>query len=64
MNVHVDRDLCVASGQCSAIAPAVFDQRESDGVVVLLTAVPPIEVAADVEHAASACPAQAIHVTR
>jgi ferredoxin len=64
MNVHVDRDRCVASGQCAAIAPGVFDQRESDGVVVLLTATPPVEAAEDVEYAAGACPAQAIQVTR
>ena len=64
MRVRVDRDSCIASGQCAATAPGVFDQRESDGVVVLLTGTPPIEAAADVEHAAASCPAQAIHVTR
>jgi ferredoxin len=54
----------VASGQCAATAPGVFDQRESDGVVVLLTDTPPGGAAADVEYAAASCPAQAIHVTR
>jgi ferredoxin len=42
----------------------VFDQRSEDGVVVLLTATPPSDAAADVEYAAQACPAQAIRVTR
>jgi ferredoxin len=64
MNIHVDQDRCIASGQCAAAAPGVFDQRDEDGVVVLLTATPPIEAQADVADAAAACPAQAIHVTQ
>jgi len=64
MRVHVDRDRCVASGQCAATAPGVFDQRAQDGVVVLLTDTPPVEAAADVEHAAASCPAQAIQLNR
>jgi ferredoxin len=62
--VHIEQDKCVASGQCVAAAPGVFDQRYSDGVVVLLTATPPAEAAADVENAAASCPAQAIQVTQ
>ena len=64
MNIHVDGDMCVASGQCVLAAPGVFDQRDEDGVVVLLTATPPTDAAADVEYAAAGCPAQAIRVTR
>ncbi len=64
MNVQVDQTLCVAAGNCVVAAPSVFDQRDEDGVVVLLTATPPSEVAADVEYAAQACPALAIRVTR
>jgi ferredoxin len=41
----------------------VFDQREEDGIVVLLTANPPEGVAEDVRQAAAPCPAQAIRVT-
>jgi len=63
MNVDVDQDRCVASGQCVVAAPGVFDQRDEDGVVVLLTATPPTGAAAEVEHAAAVCPAQAIRVT-
>jgi ferredoxin len=44
-------------------APGVFDQRDEDGVVVLLNSTPPAEVAADVESAVASCPAQAIRVT-
>ena len=62
MKVTVDQDLCVSSGQCVLNAPAVFDQRDSDGVVVLLDNDPPADQADNVRRAAAACPAQAIHV--
>jgi ferredoxin len=63
MNVHVDQDKCVSAGHCAVVAPDVFDQRDEDGVVVLLNATPPAEVADGVESAAASCPAQAIRVT-
>lgn len=62
MKITVDQDACVASGQCVVAAEQVFDQRDEDGVVVLLDAEPSAEQAADVRHAASICPALAIHV--
>ena len=62
MKVTVDQDLCVSSGQCVLNAAQVFDQRDSDGVVVLLTNDPPADQADNVRRAAAACPAQAIHV--
>ncbi len=36
MKVTVDQDKCVSSGQCVGNAATIFDQRDSDGVVVLL----------------------------
>ncbi len=36
MKVTVDQDKCVSSGQCVLNASEVFDQRDEDGVVVLL----------------------------
>ncbi|HKT05583.1 MAG TPA: ferredoxin [Rugosimonospora sp.] len=63
MNVDVDQDSCISAGQCVVAAPSVFDQRDEDGVVVLLTATPPDEAAPGVAHAAAVCPAQAIRVT-
>lgn len=36
MKVVVDEDKCVAAGQCVAAAMDVFDQRDEDGIVVLL----------------------------
>ena len=61
MKVTVDQDKCVSSGQCVGNAATVFDQRDSDGVVVLLNDHPPDDQAGNVRRAAAACPAQAIH---
>ena len=62
MKVTVDQDLCVSSGQCVLNAAQVFDQRDSDGVVVLLNNDPPADQADNVRRAAAAGPAQVIHV--
>ena len=62
MKVIVDQDKCVASGQCVTSAPDVFDQRDEDGIVVLLAEDPPADLAADVRQAAAVCPALAIQV--
>ncbi|MFG1906234.1 ferredoxin [Kribbella sp. NPDC048928] len=62
MKITVDQDRCVASGQCVTAAADVFDQRDEDGVVVLLTDNPPTELATDIHQAAAVCPALAIVV--
>jgi ferredoxin len=62
MKVIVDQDRCVASGQCVMAAADVFDQRDEDGIVVLLTDDPPAELAEDVRQAATVCPALAIQI--
>jgi ferredoxin len=62
MKVTVDQDKCVAAGSCVAAAEDVFDQRDEDGVVVLLNPDPPAELAAAVRQAAAVCPALAIEV--
>ncbi|GAA0607387.1 ferredoxin [Kribbella sandramycini] len=62
MKIIVDQDKCVASGQCVTAADTVFDQRDEDGIVVLLTDNPSPELAADVHQAAAVCPALAIVV--
>ena len=63
MRVIVDQSRCVASGQCVLAAGAVFDQREEDGIVLLLDASPPAELHDAVRRAAELCPAQAISIT-
>lgn len=58
----MDQDSCIGSGQCVITAPEVFDQRDEDGIVTLLTDRPDPGDAADVRHAAAICPAAAISV--
>jgi ferredoxin len=62
VTITVDEDRCCGAGQCVMIAPEVFDQREEDGVVVLLDPAPPPSLLPEVRNAASVCPAGAILV--
>ncbi|MFI7611503.1 ferredoxin [Nonomuraea terrae] len=62
MKVTVDEEKCCGAGQCVLLAPDVFDQREDDGIVVLLDAAPSEELHATVREAAAVCPAAAIDV--
>ncbi|WP_248960843.1 ferredoxin [Sphaerisporangium perillae] len=60
MKVTVDEAKCCGAGQCVLIAPEVFDQREDDGIVILLEPEPGEEQHALVRVAAAVCPAAAI----
>jgi ferredoxin len=62
VHVEVDVPKCVGSGQCVLIAPEVFDQRDEDGMVVLLDEDPGAELHAEVRQSALVCPAAAIRV--
>jgi len=62
MKVLLDQTKCVSSGQCVLAAPAVFDQRDEDGIAVLLVANPDAELHEEVREAARICPALAIAV--
>jgi ferredoxin len=62
VQVRVDEAKCCGAGQCVLIAPEVFDQREDDGIVVLLDPRPAGELTAAVREAAAVCPAAAITV--
>ncbi|WP_194903822.1 ferredoxin [Catenulispora rubra] len=62
MKVVIDEEKCVAAGQCVSAAMDVFDQRDEDGVAVLLMENPPPERADDVRNAAVMCPALAIRI--
>jgi cytochrome P450/ferredoxin len=60
--IEVDQKGCVASGQCVMSAPSIFDQRDEDGVVVLLKdEVDPGEESS-VREAIELCPARVIRL--
>jgi len=62
MKIVIDENKCVAAGQCVAVAADYFDQRDEDGIVVLLSDSPTPESEAAVRNAAALCPGQAIVV--
>ncbi|MEV0479762.1 ferredoxin [Streptomyces sp. NPDC050508] len=62
MEVELDEPKCVAAGQCVVAAPEVFDQRDEDGVAVLLDDRPGPDLLDGVKEAASLCPAAAIRL--
>ena len=58
MRVIAMRNRCIASGSCVLACSQVFTQRESDGVVEILQAEPPLDLWKKVQNAVDACPAQ------
>ncbi|GAA2795558.1 ferredoxin [Crossiella cryophila] len=60
MKISVDQDRCCGAGTCVLLAPTVFDQREEDGIVLLLDQEPPADLHEIVREAVSVCPAAAI----
>lgn len=63
MKVTVDEAKCCGAGTCVMLAPDVFDQRDDDGIVVLLDEHPGEARHATVREAASVCPGVAISVS-
>jgi ferredoxin len=62
VKITVDQDKCVSSGQCVLNAGELFDQRDEDGVVVLLDPGPGPDQTDNARRAAAACPALAIDI--
>lgn len=62
LKIGVDQEVCCGSGLCALTAPAVFDQRDDDGIVVALTTQPAEADYDAVRAAAAACPTSAIHL--
>ncbi|MBA2810716.1 ferredoxin [Streptomyces sp. KM273126] len=62
MRVELDEPKCVASGQCVMASPEVFDQRDDDGVAILLQERPGEELLDGVREAVAICPAAAIRL--
>ncbi|WEB41340.1 ferredoxin [Streptomyces yunnanensis] len=63
MRIHADQEKCCGAGSCVLAAPDVFDQREEDGIVVVLDPAPPAALHDAVREAVAICPAAAITVT-
>ncbi|RDG38096.1 ferredoxin [Streptomyces corynorhini] len=61
MKINVDRDRCVGSGNCVAVAPGVFDQND-DGFVELLLAEPTQDQHAAATEAELICPSGAVEI--
>ena len=57
--VELDRDRCVGSGTCEALAPAVFEV-DDDGVLAVLRPEPGEDDLPDVRDAVTACPTRAL----
>ncbi|GHB52800.1 MULTISPECIES: ferredoxin [Streptomyces] len=62
MRVELDEPKCVAAGQCVMASPEVFDQRDDDGVAILLEEEPADELLDGVREAVAICPAAAIRL--
>lgn len=62
MKITVDESRCVGAGQCVLAAGDIFDQREEDGIVVLLNESPSQDRLEAAKLAARLCPAAAITV--
>jgi ferredoxin len=63
VQITVDPESCVSSGQCVLLAPETFDQNEDDGTVVLLASEPSDGGEDAVRQAELTCPAAAIRLS-
>lgn len=63
MKIHADTTVCVGAGQCALRAPAVFDQSQDDGTVIVLDTQPGTKHEADVQAAVELCPSGAISIS-
>ncbi|WP_345718910.1 ferredoxin [Kineosporia mesophila] len=62
MKVEFDEPKCVAAGQCVMVAPDLFDQRDEDGVAIVLDDSPSPDQYDEAREAAAVCPAAAIRL--
>jgi ferredoxin len=62
IQVTADRDVCIGSGNCVLTAPAVFDQDDEEGLVVVLTAEVAPQDADAVRQAVARCPSGALRL--
>ncbi|HEX7658089.1 MAG TPA: (4Fe-4S)-binding protein [Pseudonocardiaceae bacterium] len=62
MKIVADTSVCVGAGQCVLTEPALFDQSEEDGTVIVLNAEPTGELAEKAREAVKVCPSQALSI--
>lgn len=60
MKIIADTGVCVGAGQCVLTEPALFDQDEDDGTVIVLNAAPDGELVEKAREAVRVCPSQAL----
>jgi ferredoxin len=60
MRIVTDTSRCVGAGQCALTEPAVFDQSDEAGTVVLLTDQADGDTIDNVREAIDLCPSQAL----
>lgn len=63
MRIVADTTRCVGAGQCVLTEPAVFDQDDEEGTVVLLVEDVEGDVLDSVRRAVHICPSQALALT-
>ncbi|MFG1960955.1 ferredoxin [Nonomuraea sp. NPDC050022] len=62
MEIKADTTVCIGAGMCALTVPAIFDQSEEEGTVVVLDSTPPAELEEAVRRAVTLCPSGAISV--
>ncbi|MEO3884534.1 ferredoxin [Nonomuraea sp. B5E05] len=62
MKITLDEEKCCGAGQCVLAAPELFDQREEDGIAVLLHPYADAEHHESVREATLVCPGRAISI--
>ncbi|MCI2417261.1 (4Fe-4S)-binding protein [Saccharopolyspora sp. K220] len=60
MRIMADLDRCVGAGQCVLTEPALFDQNEDDGRVVVLVTEVDGRAAEAAQEAVQVCPSGAL----
>lgn len=60
MRIHVDETRCISAGICALLAPDLFDQRDDDGVAIVLDPNPSVNTMDLLEQAIQRCPSGSI----
>jgi ferredoxin len=60
MHISVAEERCIGAGNCVEVAPRYFEQRDSDGIVMVLESEVDGADEAVVNEVADICPVQAI----